>query len=296
MVIREDNFIKIDNKYIKDNDYILTEKELVILSLININLTVKNDCIFTIGHFMNMLGYSNNNKKIFSDIKMVLSNMQEDNIIKLYINRQTKELLSRESIMNLSKNEFIYCDATDLNNLKDNFTLLYDDELYELLKIANENNVDKFQLIQLVLFILSYMNNNEDISNEQEYLMCYPSFKSIEEYIGLSQYTIEKYINILKKNEILYCDYAGYSVYANGSVKNTKMYYCRYKDKERVVNKINEERKSGVISYSKLNRDKGNIKRKIKQTINKLVSKEEELTKEELIKLNMLNEEYKNIQ
>ena len=47
MEIREDNFIKIDNKYIRDNDYILDKKELAILILINTNITVKNDCIFT---------------------------------------------------------------------------------------------------------------------------------------------------------------------------------------------------------------------------------------------------------
>ena len=66
MEIREDSFIKIDNKYIRDNDYILDKKELVLLILINTNVTVKNDCIFTIGYLMDMLDYSSNNKKIFS--------------------------------------------------------------------------------------------------------------------------------------------------------------------------------------------------------------------------------------
>ena len=41
MEIREDSFIKIDNKYIRDNDYILDKKELTLLILINTNLTVK---------------------------------------------------------------------------------------------------------------------------------------------------------------------------------------------------------------------------------------------------------------
>ena len=35
MNIREDNFIKINNKYIKDYNYILNERELMILTLIN---------------------------------------------------------------------------------------------------------------------------------------------------------------------------------------------------------------------------------------------------------------------
>ena len=295
MEIREDNFIKIDNKYIRDNDYILDKKELVLLILINTNITVKNDCIFTIGYLMDMLDYSNNNKKIFSEIKEILNLLSNDEIIQLYTDRRTKSILFDEGILNLSKNEFIYCDATKLNNLKDNFTLLYDDELNELLKLADTYHIDKFQLIQLFVFILSYINNNDDISNERDYLMCYPSFKTISEYLGLSECTIEKYINILRDSKLLYFDYAGYKVLTNGDVRNTNMYYCRYRDRERVINRINEERKSGIISYSKLNRDKSNIKRKLKQIINKLSSKKEELTKEEILKLNLLNQEYKKL-
>ena len=295
MEIREDNFIKIDNKYIRDNDYILDKKELVLLILINTNITVKNDCIFTIGYLMDMLDYSNNNKKIFSEIKEILNLLSNDEIIQLYTDRRTKSILFDEGILNLSKNEFIYCDATKLNNLNDNFTLLYDDELYELLKLADTYHIDKFQLIQLFVFILSYINNNDDISNERDYLMCYPSFKTISEYLGLSECTIEKYINILRDSKLLYFDYAGYKVLANGDVRNTNMYYCRYRDRERVINRINEERKSGIISYSKLKRDKSNIKRKLKQIINKLTSKKEELTKEEILKLDLLNKEYKKL-
>ena len=295
MEIREDSFIKIDNKYMRNNDYILDKKELTLLILINTNLTVKNDCIFTIGYLMDMLDYSNNNKKIFSEIKEILNLLSNDEIIQSYTDRRSKSILSDEGILNLSKNEFIYCDATKLNNLNDNFTLLYDDELYELLKLADTYHIDKFQLIQLFVFILSFINNNDDISNERDYLMCYPSFKTISEYLGLSECTIEKYINILKNNKLLYSDYAGYKVLANGDVRNTNMYYCRYRDRERVINRINEERKSGIISYSKLNRDRSNIKRKLKQIINKLTSKKEELTKEEILKLDLLNKEYKKL-
>ena len=295
MEIREDNFIKIDNKYIRDNDYILDKKELVLLILINTNLTVKNDCIFTIGYLMDMLDYSNNNKKIFSEIKEILNLLSNDEIIQLYTDRRTKSILFDEGILNLSKNEFIYCDATKLNNLNDNFTLLYDDELYELLKLADIYNIDKFQLIQLFVLILSYINNNDDMSNEHDYLLAYPSYQLIEDRIGLSPHTIEKYINILKDDELLYFDYAGYTVSANGDIRNTKMYYCRYRDKEKVINRIKEERENGIITYNKLSRNKGNLKRSLKQIINKLTSKKEELTKEDILKLDLLNKEYKKL-
>ena len=295
MEIREDNFIKIDNKYIRDNDYILDKKELLLLILINTNITVKNDCIFTIGYLMDMLDYSNNNKKIFSEIKEILNLLSNDEIIQLYTDRRTKSILFDEGILNLSKNEFIYCDATKLNNLNDNFTLLYDDELYELLKLADIYNIDKFQLIQLFVLILSYINNNDDMSNEHDYLLAYPSYQLIEDRIGLSPHTIEKYINILKDDELLYFDYAGYTVSANGDIRNTKMYYCRYRDKEKVINRIKEERENGIITYNKLSRNKGNLKRSLKQIINKLTSKKEELTKEDILKLDLLNKEYKKL-
>ena len=244
---------------------------------------------------MDMLDYSNNNKKIFSEIKEILNLLSNDEIIQLYTDRRTKSILFDEGILNLSKNEFIYCDATKLNNLNDNFTLLYDDELYELLKLADIYNIDKFQLIQLFVLILSYINNNDDISNEHDYLLAYPSYQLIEDRIGLSPHTIEKYINILKENELLYSDYAGYTVSANGDIRNTKMYYCRYRDKEKVINRIKEERENGIITYNKLSRNKGNLKRSLKQIINKLTSKKEELTKEDILKLDLLNKEYKKL-
>ena len=295
MEIREDNFIKIDNKYIRDNDYILDKKELVLLILINTNLTVKNDCIFTIGYLMDMLDYSNNNKKIFSEIKEILNLLSNDEIIQLYTDRRTKSILFDEGILNLSKNEFIYCDATKLNNFNNDFTLLYDDGLCELLKLSDTYNIDKFQLIQLFVLILSYINNNDDMSNEHDHLLAYPSYQLIEDRIGLSPHTIEKYINILKDNELLYFDYAGYTVSANGDIRNTKMYYCRYRDKEKVINRIKEERENGIITYNKLSRNKGNLKRSLKQIINKLTSKKEELTKEDILKLDLLNKEYKRL-
>ena len=53
MEIREDNFIKIDNKYIRDNDYILDKKELVLLILINTNLTQIKSSYITLQSFHN---------------------------------------------------------------------------------------------------------------------------------------------------------------------------------------------------------------------------------------------------
>ena len=82
---------------------------------------------------------------------------------------------------------------------------------------------------------------------------------------------------------------------ANGDIRNTKMYYCRYRDKEKVINRIKEERENGIITYNKLSRNKGNLKRSLKQIINKLTSKKEELTKEDILKLDLLNKEHKRL-
>ena len=40
------------------------------------------------------------------------------------------------------------------------------------------------------------------------------------------------------------------------------------KDKERIINKMKKERENGIISYNKLGRNKGNLKRSLKKFLN----------------------------
>jgi hypothetical protein len=79
-------FVMIDNKYIKDGDYILTSEQLTVLTLVSMNLSCKGTCICSITWIMDRLNYSRNNNRKVNDIKLILQQLIDDNIIEIYKN------------------------------------------------------------------------------------------------------------------------------------------------------------------------------------------------------------------
>ena len=146
--------------------------------------------------------------------------------------------------------------------------------------------------MRLVLYLFSCINCNEE---SEDYKLCYPSFENISDQTGLSESTIEKYIVILRNEELIEYDYAGYKEQANGKIKNGHMFYCRYMDRNILIKRIEAERElNGFIRLNKLSKDKSNMKRSISQMINKLESKKQ-ITDIETTRLNLLKEQYKII-
>jgi hypothetical protein len=286
-----DTFVMIDNKYIKDGDYILTSEQLTILTLITINLSCKGICIFSITWLLDTLNHSRSNNRKIKEIKQILQQFINDDIIKFYTNVLTDDNIITD-ISTIDKNDLLYCYIEDTID----FTLIYDREILELIDIANKHKLDTYSLINFVLYIYSFINNNEQ---DEDYKLCYPSLDKINDEIGLSESTIIKYINALLLNKIIDCDYAGFKETSKGKIKNSKMFYCRYQDKEKLINRINTYReKEGFIKQNKLSKNKINLKRSLKQQINILNKKMDKhtITDTEEIRLKLLQEEYKNIE
>lgn len=283
----KDRFTIVKNDYIKDLGKLMTNEEITIYTLINLNKTIKDSYIFSISWIMDELHYSSTNKKKLKQIKDILNGFIENNIISIYTNiRLIEEYKIKTLDSNFDKNKLLY--AT-IDVAEDNFTMIYDDELISLMDISEKYELKTSTLIKLVLYIFSCLGNDEKIDN---YKLAYPSFKTMSEDLGICESTISKYINILKQEEIIDFDYAGYKETAKGKIKNSNMFYCRYTDRDILHNKIRLERKNkGFIQINNLNKNKSNLKRGIKQQIN-ILEKKNELTDTESEKLILLKEEY----
>jgi hypothetical protein len=291
----EDNstFIIIDNKYIRDGNYILSNEQLTILALIEMNLSCKGTCILSITWIMDMLGYSRNNNRKVKDIKFILQQLIDDKVIKIYKNvlndYEENKITNTESV---DRNDLLYCYIPDT----DDYTLVYDLELLELLKIANKNKLDTYSLINFVLYIYSFINNNQ---TDEDYKLCYPSFSTISDTIGIGESTIVKYINILQENKIICCDNAGYKETSKGQIRSSKMFYSRYRDKDILINRVNKYREeNGLIKQHRLSKDKTNMKRSLKQMINTLENKikKNSINEIEIKRLELLQEEYNKLE
>lgn len=287
MIIREeDTFVQISNKYIKDYEYILTNEELTILTLISMNLTVKELNVFTISGILDTLKYSRGNTRKVKEIKDIIQNFINDEVIILYNGILADDIIT--DITSIDKNDILYCRI----EVEDDFTIIYDKEILELIHIANLYKLDIYSLINFVIYIYSFINNNE---LDEDYKLCYPSYSKINDDIGISETTIEKYINILQDHKIIECDYAGFKETTKGQIRNGKMFYCRYQDKDKLITRVDNERKrNGFIKQNKLSKNKSNIKRSLKQMINKLNNKasNNKITDIEKVRLELLKEEY----
>lgn len=279
------NYTRIPNNLIKD-DSELTSKELLIATTLLTTLNSKNICVFNLEVIFNLLSISTANTRARKEIKNILILLKKMELFNFYNDIfLTKEI----DITTIDKNTIIY--GLLLDDI-DSFTTIKDEELYEILNYSKNNKIDTSLLLNTLLYILSFINTNE---SEENYGLAYPSIATIAEDIGTTEKSVLKYINILKDLNILVFDYVGVIELRSGEIRNSNMYYARKEDEYKLLNKIKEERnKKGFIILNKLNKDKSNLKRKLKQEINYL-NKKDKLNLVEEDKLKTITEEYKKL-
>lgn len=281
-------FTRIPNqyiKYIKDKDYeVLSSNDLLIFILLMQNINSKGISIFNIKWLCDKLGTTIKNRKRIKSLKNTLDNLEfeyyNDNLLKIKLNQ-------RDTIND--KNSLIF--AKFNIEIDDNFTKIEDWEIDAILEYCNTNTIDKALITHLYTYIVSCINNNE---SDEEYGLAYPKIETIEQELEISRNTIIKYIDILNELKIITNNYVGYRI-TNGKIKMTNTYYCRYRDKELLdnyINKLKKNKDNNSIDNEKKN--KINLKRSLKQKINRL-DKKENRTEEENNKLQKLLDEYKTI-
>lgn len=264
----------------------LTPKELTALSLILMHDNVREQSIFTIDNIIKLMNLKSTSREQ-KFIKDLLQKLKDSYYIELYSNPQIIEENKINDISSINKNDFVYMAKTEKMRLDDNFTLLYDEEIFKILNYSKEP-INNYSVLQLFSYLIKSISNN---ALNDDYLLCYPSYKDMNDKFGLSESTISKYIDILQEINLIRCDYTGIEQLASGKIKNTKMYYCRAKDEQALIDKIEYERKEkGFIKLNKKSKDDSNLKRSITQRINYLENKlnNNTITESEMITLREL--------
>lgn len=282
-------FTRIPNKYIKyikDKDYeVLSSNDLLIFILLMQNINSKGVTIFNIKWLCDKLGTTIKNRKRIKSLEKTLNALD----FKYYDSNSLKIKTNPIKIIENDKNTLIF--AKSNIEIDDNFTKIEDWEVDEILEYCNNNTIDKALIVHLYTYIVSCINNNE---SDEEYGLAYPKIETIEQELEISRNTILKYMNILDELKIITSNYVGYKI-TNGKIKMTNTYYCRYRDKElldKYINKLKKDKGNNSIDNEKKN--KINLKRSLKQKINKLNQKENK-TEEENNKLEKLLIEYESL-
>jgi hypothetical protein len=284
----KDYFTKIPNDFIK-GDIELNAKELTIATLLLETRNGKDICMFTLKWLYKKLNIADKNTYSQKEIKSILKMFSDEEIFFYHedIDSDDEESLDINSI---GKSDLIFAEL--YNDMVDNFTIIKDKDVKDIIKYSNNNRIDTFSLLTTYTYICSCINNNEQC---EDYLLCFPSLINISENVNITEKTVLKYIDILKELNIFVFDYAGYKVLYDGKIKNGKMFYTRVENEQILLNKLQKEREEhGYISISKRFKDKSNLKRSIKQKINDL-EKKEEINLIENEQLILLKEKYNEL-
>lgn len=294
MEILQGNFTQLPNTVIK-GDKELTSKELTILTIILMTRNNKNICSFNIQFIYDILNIKDNNSRAKKEVKKILNILQDEEILQFNNNifMLENEFIKDITLVDKNKNIFAYV----LEDLIYNFTLILDNDIYNLIQYSYKNNIDTYSLIKTYIYICSCINTD---SNSIEYLLAFPKILTIAEAVEVSEKTILKHLKILKDLNIFVFDYSGYKEDRNGKIKikNDVMYYTRPENIELLLNRLQQKRsEEGFISINKRSKDKSNLKRKLKGEINSILNKQKnnKSTILEDEKLKLLQDEYNKL-
>ena len=280
----ENTFTIISNDHIKGDNQLKSDK-LFLLVLLLQNKTSKDTCMFNIRYLCDRLDTTTRNTNRTKYIIDTLKYFQEQQIL-FFSNKYNciDEIYSIEEFAKSNKMDIIFAELFDKIDM--NFTTIDDKEIDFILEYSKENNIDKYLIIHLYLYILSWINNNKQ---DEDYKLSYPSIEKIANELDISETTVLKYIDILKDNKLLHYNNVGYKI-VQGKYKMTNTYYCRYEDREILENRLNSIKKNKDIKILDSNdKIKTNNKRSLKQKINKLNNKIDKTEEDEHLLLELKN-------
>jgi hypothetical protein len=284
----DDKFTKIPNEYI-NGDNMMESNKLFLLMILLQGKTSKDVCFLSIKYLCKRLNTNTGNTNRTKYIIDTLKYFKEQKILCYSDTIDCEYDIDIEEATHKDKTDIFFAEL--YNDISGDFTIIADMEVKLIISLCQEQKIDKYNIIHLFLYILSCIKNNEQ---DEDYKLCYPSIDKISNVLGLSEITVLKYIKILKEEHILYYDSIGYKI-INGQYKMTNTYYCRYKDKDKLDYFIEYKRKDkGIKPMTSKDKNITNIKRSLKQKINKL-NKKDNKTEEEVLQLKKIEKEYETL-
>lgn len=285
----DEKFIMIPNDFI-NGDKRLESNKLLLLTILLQGRSGSDTCLFSVRYLCQRLNTTTGNTNRTKYIIDTLKYFQEKEILFFSDSIDCYNEINIEETTKQNKTDILFAEL--VNDMDNNFTMLYYKELKIILDYCNDNKIDRYLITHLYLYIMRLIENNEQ---SEIYKLAYPSIEGISTFLDISENTVLKYIKALKGGMgLLYYDNVGYKI-VNGKYKATKTYYCRMVDKEILDNRIAIENKDkSVIPLNKQEKSKINNKRSLKQKIN-ILSKKTNKTEQEIETLQSLEEQYKKL-
>jgi len=236
------NFVKLPNElfygenslYMMTNDY----RTLLVLEYLYSNANKRNVIKFTIENMIVECGYKvdSHKGKSLEKFKLVLNILQDNDII-----------FCEKNISQFKLKDLIIC--TLKINLDTKFTILKDSEK-DIILNQQIQNIDNRKLLYYYCYLKCRMykrsKDDGDITiHGGKAETCFPSFKKINEDIGITDDTISKYNNLLVEMDLI-------------RIGNTGHWF--YKDEPKNI-------KEGVNIYTLFEGDEDTAKNNIKETI-----------------------------
>lgn len=283
-----DKYTKVPNDFIWGDSKLESDK-LFLLTILFQGRTMKDISYFNVKYLCKRLNTTTSNINRTKYIINTMKYFQDNKIFAFSDKPDASNDIDIEQELNKDKTGIYFAEL--YYTMDGKYTIIKDQEIELILDICENNKLDKYKMLHMCLYIMSCINNN---IQDEEYKLCRPSLSKISEIVDISESTILKYIEILKKENILYCDCVGYKI-VNGKYKMTSTYYSRMEDKE-ILDKLIQKKKqeTGINVLTTKDKNKTNQKRSLKQKINKLYNKENK-TDKDIRLLKQLTEEYEQL-
>ena len=191
-----DNYTRIPNTLIKDGAE-LEPKELLVATIMLTTLNSKGICTFNLQTIYNILHIKDNNTKAKKKIRDILNLFNQMELFRFY---DSIFLTNEVDINKIDKNTIVF--ALYIEDFE-SFTKIKDKELYNIIEYSNNNKVDTSLLLNTLIYILSFINENKE---DENYKLSFPTLLNIAENVGITEKSVLKYINILKDINILIFD------------------------------------------------------------------------------------------
>lgn len=272
MTVKQTNyFSKLPNKlfYSVDTDKksILANtnydhRTLFVLDYLYMNRNMRNITNFYLKDMIVECGFTYSTKKDASSdrFKEILSILQTNNIINSNVN-----------FVDLKVNDKITC-TLDID-LDTQFFMLYDSEKNKILSQTTVDKIDNNKLLLYYCYLKCRMYKRTDGDDIEKYggraEVAYPAFKLINEDLGITDVSIDKYNHALVELDLIRYDSAGLWHYADDPhriPRESCNIYALYTDDETTANNLKE----GIKFYKKLNADKVFSKKEYKNNNRKL--------------------------
>lgn len=172
---------------------------LMLYCYISFNRTIKNQLFLNSNHVFDFLKFSTKQqKKSTTEFLNALFWLEENHFLTQEHSFEKTRILS--NVYNLDFDKF---------NPNQNYTIIYDIELKQLLSNTQFNKSTKYQL----LLLLSYIRINMAVRSKQTFYsskniqhkpqVFFTYQRKIKDFLGVSDKTLLKLVNILKNNELI---------------------------------------------------------------------------------------------